>query len=111
MRDEIVDEVRKACEDYARQFNFDLDAICRDLRQRQQSAGVPVVSLPKRSVEYQLPNTRPRNGWQGRSLFFPLHAHEMRSSGLSTLSLRVPRLACPTVLPALLDKPAVAPNV
>jgi hypothetical protein len=33
-----------------------------------------------------------------------------RASGLSNLSLRVPRLACPTVFPALLGKPAVAPN-
>lgn len=49
MRDEIVDEVRKAREDYARQFNFDLDAICRDLRQKQQAAGRRVVSLlPRR---------------------------------------------------------------
>jgi len=32
MRDAIVDEVRKAREDYSRQFNFDLDAIARDLR-------------------------------------------------------------------------------
>jgi hypothetical protein len=48
MRDEIVDEVRKAREDYARQFDFDLDAICRDLRQKQQAAGRRVVSLPPR---------------------------------------------------------------
>ncbi len=48
MRDAIVDEVRKAREDYARQFDFDLDAICRDLRQKQESAGVPTVSLPPR---------------------------------------------------------------
>lgn len=48
MRDEIVDEVRKARENYARQFNFDLDAICRDLRQKQQVSGRQVVSLPPR---------------------------------------------------------------
>jgi len=48
MRDEIVDEVRKAREDYARQFDFDLDAICRDLRQKQQAGGQRVVSLPPR---------------------------------------------------------------
>jgi hypothetical protein len=48
MRDAVVDEVRKAREDYARQFDFDLDAICRDLREKQASAGVPVVSLPPR---------------------------------------------------------------
>ena len=48
MRDTIVDEVRKAREDYARQFDFDLDAICRDLRQKQEESGVKVVSLPPR---------------------------------------------------------------
>jgi hypothetical protein len=48
MRDEIVDEVRKAREDYARQFDFDLDAICRDLRQKQQAGDRRVVSLPPR---------------------------------------------------------------
>ncbi|MGA2797428.1 MAG: hypothetical protein ABSE63_07625 [Thermoguttaceae bacterium] len=56
MRDPIVDEVRKAREDYARQFNFDLDAICRDLRQKQESSGAKVVSLPKRPVQQQLLN-------------------------------------------------------
>lgn len=48
MRDKIVEEVRKAREDYARQFDFDLDAICRDLRQKQEASGVKVVSLPPR---------------------------------------------------------------
>jgi hypothetical protein len=52
---EIVDEVRKAREDYARRFNFDLDTICRDLRQKQESSGVQVVSLPKRPVQQQMP--------------------------------------------------------
>jgi hypothetical protein len=47
-RDTIVDEVRKAREEYARKFNFDLDAICADLRRQQKLAGGPVVSLPKR---------------------------------------------------------------
>jgi hypothetical protein len=54
MRDSIVDEVRKAREDYARRFNFDLDAICRDLRQKQQTADVKVVSFPKRPVHSEL---------------------------------------------------------
>jgi hypothetical protein len=61
IRDTIVDEVRKAREDYARQFNFDLDAICRDLRQKQQASGAPVVSLPKRPVQRQLPGGTERN--------------------------------------------------
>jgi hypothetical protein len=59
MRDTIVDEVRKAREDYAGQFDFDLDAICRDLRQKQQSSGKPVVSLPPRRPE-PVSNAPPR---------------------------------------------------
>ncbi len=48
MRDPIVEEVRKARQDYARKFNFDLDAICADLRRREKLSGRPVISLPKR---------------------------------------------------------------
>jgi hypothetical protein len=54
MRDPIVDEVRKAREEYARQFNYDLDAICRDLRKKQELSGAKVISLPKRPVQRQL---------------------------------------------------------
>jgi hypothetical protein len=46
-RDTIVEEVRKAREEYAQRFNFDLDAICADLRRQQELAGGPVVSLPR----------------------------------------------------------------
>ncbi len=56
MRDTIVDEVRQAREDYARRFDFDLEAICRDLRQKQQAAGVQVISFAKRPVQRQLLN-------------------------------------------------------
>jgi hypothetical protein len=54
MHDPIVDDVRKAREEYARQFNFDLDAICRDLRQKQESSGERIVSLPKRPVQREM---------------------------------------------------------
>ena len=60
MRDTIVDEVRKAREDYARRFNFDLDAICRDLRQKQQAAGIQTVSLPMRPVRREVVNKEAR---------------------------------------------------
>jgi hypothetical protein len=47
--DPIVAEVRKARDEYARRFNYDLDAICNDLQQRQAQAGKKVVSFsPKR---------------------------------------------------------------
>ena len=56
MRDAIVAEVRKAREAYARQFNYDLDAMCADLRRKQQLSGAQVVSFPKRPAGGELPN-------------------------------------------------------
>ena len=50
MIDPIVAEVRKAREEYARQFNYDLHAMCEDLRRKQKLRGGPVVSFPKRPV-------------------------------------------------------------
>ena len=46
--DPIVDEVRKAREAHAAHFQYDLVAICRDLRQKEQASGHPVVSRPPR---------------------------------------------------------------
>ena len=48
--DPIVTEVRKAREEYAKRFNYDLDAICSDLRQKQLQSGRKAISFPpKRS--------------------------------------------------------------
>jgi hypothetical protein len=60
-KDEIVEEVRAAREEYARQFNFDLEAICRDLREREKTSGHKVVSFPPRKpLEYKaLPKREP----------------------------------------------------
>ena len=44
--DPIVDEVRKIRDEYARSFNYDLDAICRDLQQKQMQSGRKLVSFP-----------------------------------------------------------------
>ena len=50
MKDPIVEEVRRARESHAKQFNYDLDAICEDLRKREKTSGHPTVSLaPKRA--------------------------------------------------------------
>jgi hypothetical protein len=47
--DEIVAEIRKWREEYAKRFNYDLKAIFEDLRKKQRSSGSKVVSLaPKR---------------------------------------------------------------
>lgn len=42
--DPIVAEVRRVREEYARQFNFDLWAIYKDLKRREESADRPVVN-------------------------------------------------------------------
>ena len=47
--DPIVAEVRKLRDEYAKQFNYDLAAICRDLRERQARGKRRVVKRqPKR---------------------------------------------------------------
>jgi len=45
-RDQIVDEIRRIRGDYARKVNYDLDAICQDLRENQSMGNQRVVSLP-----------------------------------------------------------------
>jgi hypothetical protein len=51
MFDPIVAEVRKAREEFARQFNYDLHAMCEDLRREEKlGVGGPLVSLPKKPV-------------------------------------------------------------
>ena len=44
--DPIVEEVRKARDEYAKRFNYDLDAICRDLQKKQALSDKKVVSFP-----------------------------------------------------------------
>jgi hypothetical protein len=46
MKDPIVEEVREARKKHAEQFNFDLQAICRDLRNKEKKCGHPIKSLP-----------------------------------------------------------------
>lgn len=49
MKDELVEEVRKARQERAAQWNFDLKAILTDARRRQEQSRRHVVSFaPKR---------------------------------------------------------------
>jgi hypothetical protein len=57
MNDPIVEEVRKARDDYARRFSYDLHAMCADLRREQELAGGPIVSFPKRIPQCTQPKT------------------------------------------------------
>ena len=47
-RDPIVEEIHKIREEYARQLNFDIDAICRDIQAKQAESGRKLVSFPAR---------------------------------------------------------------
>lgn len=50
-RDPIIKEVRKAGEEYARQFNYDIDAMGADLKRKEEASGATVVTLPPRPVQ------------------------------------------------------------
>ncbi len=50
-KDLIVEEIRKHRDDYARQFNYDLHAICQDIRRKQGQDGRRVVSLSPKPVK------------------------------------------------------------
>lgn len=47
-RDEIVEETRKAREEYAARFNYNLEAIYRDLVKQQEQSPEKFVSLPSK---------------------------------------------------------------
>ncbi len=46
--DDILLEVRKTREAYAKEFGYDLQAIHRDLKAQEQASGRRIVSLPPR---------------------------------------------------------------
>jgi hypothetical protein len=46
--DDVLREVRNVREAYARKFNYNLQAILRDLKEQQRAEGRRVVSLPSR---------------------------------------------------------------
>ena len=50
MKDPIVEEVRKIRDAHAAKFQFDLHAICEDLRKQEKTCGHPVVSLPPKRI-------------------------------------------------------------
>ena len=59
-QDPIVEEIHKTREEYARQFNFDIDAICKDIQAKQANSDREVVSFPPRKP-------RPRHSLAERS--------------------------------------------
>jgi hypothetical protein len=58
--DSVVKEVREIREAYARQFDYDLKAICRDLKAQELASGRQVVSFPPRRPQ-PIGHTAPRS--------------------------------------------------
>lgn len=50
-KDEIVEEVREARDKHAAKFNYDISAICADIRRKQAESGRKVVSLADNETE------------------------------------------------------------
>lgn len=48
MKDPIVDEIRKHRQKHAENFNYDLDAIFEDLKEKEQKSNRKVISRPPR---------------------------------------------------------------
>ena len=46
--DPIVEEIRYEREAYAAKFNFDIEAICRDLQRQERESGREIVTLPSK---------------------------------------------------------------
>lgn len=46
--DEIVEEIHRIREEYAKSFNYDLDAIFADLRKKEAESGREVVTLSRK---------------------------------------------------------------
>lgn len=49
--DEIVEEVRKVRDEYAAEFNYDLEAIFRDLRQQEEKSDREIITRPPKKPE------------------------------------------------------------
>ena len=50
-KDEIVEEVRKVRDEYAAKFNYDIDAIYKDIKRLEAESGRKFVTLPPRKVK------------------------------------------------------------
>jgi hypothetical protein len=59
-KDEIVEQIHQIRDNYAKSFNYDLNAIFEDLRKKQAESGREVVTLSRK------PGLKTR--WSGRYL-------------------------------------------
>jgi len=59
LRDEVLDEIYKMREEHAKAFNYDLKAICNDLRKRQATSGRKIISKPLRQPRLPIKSLHP----------------------------------------------------
>lgn len=45
-KDEVLEEIYRIREEHAKAFNYNLQAICHDLRQKQAASGKQIISVP-----------------------------------------------------------------
>lgn len=45
MNNPLINDVRRVRDEHSRKFNYDLAAICADIREHQKTCGHPVVTL------------------------------------------------------------------
>jgi hypothetical protein len=53
--DPIVEEIRKIRDEHAARFNYDLDAIFRDIKESGKELGLPLITLPPNRVAKPAP--------------------------------------------------------
>lgn len=51
--DEIVEELHRIREEHAKEFNYDIKAICDDWRRRQEQSGRQFVTLPLKEQSHK----------------------------------------------------------
>ncbi|MFN0112190.1 MAG: hypothetical protein ACKVZH_25295 [Blastocatellia bacterium] len=64
--DEIVDEVRRVRNEHAEKFNYDIAAICADIRQKQADSNRRVVVVGEQEVKPETLSITAAN-WQRQS--------------------------------------------
>jgi len=52
-KDPVVEEVRELRDEYAQQFNYDIEAICRDLAEQEKTSDHLVVTLPPKRLDLE----------------------------------------------------------
>ncbi|MBC6478355.1 MAG: hypothetical protein GDA56_11835 [Hormoscilla sp. GM7CHS1pb] len=49
-KDEILEEIHKIREEHAKAFNYNLQAICEDMRRKQAESGRQIISKPHQTT-------------------------------------------------------------